>query len=178
MKMIPKKTPKKQVMSIEDYQEFIKVFPNAIPKKKWKEPARSKTMKAEVPESALQKYADEILELKKYRSLRFPDGFLGWIKLKAPLHIKKIFFSIWGGRPDNTFMIPLGSGYYLAVPMELKTQDKKGRAVGRLHGKQINNARNEEWFIARSVDQINDVIKRAEETALKIRYFFEQNTPQ
>lgn len=165
--LLPKKIEKpRQRMSVEEFKELAGAM--KFPKKKWKEP-QSPTRKAEAPESALQEFADGFLKRKKLRYLRFPDGFLAWMKLRAPIHIKKIFFDVWAGRPDNTFFIEIGNGYELAVPLELKTQDKKGRAVGRLHGKQKNNARDEKWFIARSTKQIVEVVEKAEAMAQKIK---------
>ena len=35
----------------------------------------------------------------------------------------------------NLVLIPIGK-CFLAMPIELKTQDRRGRAVGALHGKQ------------------------------------------
>lgn len=81
--------------------------------------------------------------------------------MNAPQRVQRWFFWLFGGFPDNLVLIPFG-GYMLAVPLELKTQDAKGRAVGKLHGKQKINARNENWIIARSTDQIQEAIAIAE----------------
>jgi len=130
-------------------------------KKKWGEPAVSPTMKSEIPEQSLQAFADEYLLWKGYRNIRIPDHFFRWIKMNAPQRVQRWFFWLFGGFPDNLVLIPFG-GYMLAVPLELKTQDAKGRAVGKLHGKQKINARNENWIIARSTDQIQEAIAIAE----------------
>jgi hypothetical protein len=134
-----------------------------FPKRKWGQPEPSKTMKAECSESQLQGYLNDLLELKKWSYLRFPDAFLSWIKLQTPPWIQKVFFSQIGGRmPDNFIFLPIGKGLFLALKLELKTQDKKGRVVGRTHGKQKNFAEQEGWPIARSPEQINAELDRLE----------------
>jgi hypothetical protein len=136
-------------------------------KKKWKEPDKSKTMKAEMPEDFLQVYADELLELKGLKSIRIPDNMWRWIAVNAPEGVKKWWRWLFGGWPDNLILIPIGK-YMLAVPIELKTQDKKGRAVGALHGKQKINAKEQNWTIARSPEAFRDAVEQAESDAEKI----------
>ena len=121
----------------------------------------------EMPESALQTYADELLELKGLKSIRIPDGMWRWIAANAPEGVKKWWRWLFGGWPDNLILIPCGK-YLLAVPIELKTQDKKGRAVGALHGKQKHNAEAEKWTIARSPEAFRGAVERAEKDAEKI----------
>lgn len=137
----------------------------------WKKPKNiSPTMKAECPESALQSYADDLLAWKKIWFIRFPDGFLRWMKLHAPAHIQAIFFNQVGGKlPDNLIMIPIAPGMFLAAKLELKTQDSKGREVGKLHGKQKRYATEEEWMIARSPEQIDRAVEMVEGIAEKIK---------
>lgn len=139
----------------------------AFPKRKWTDPQGSGL--PECAESELQQYADELLAWKHYRFIRFPDGILRYIKLNTPDWFSAAFFKCFGGRPDNTVFIPLIDGYFLSFNLELKTQDKKGRAVGRLHGKQIGNAKDEGWFIARSPEAISAVIEKAEQFVERIK---------
>jgi len=139
----------------------------AYPKKSWLNPPSSG--RPECTESQLQSYCNELLELKHIRFIRFPDDLLRWIKLKSPSWFSKAFFHVWGGRADNIIFFPLGNGYHLSVNLELKTADKKGRAVGRLHGKQIRNAEAEGWQIARSPEDISAVIARAEAMVVRIK---------
>jgi hypothetical protein len=138
-----------------------------LAKKCWKEPERSKSMKAEVPEDELQSYADALLEDKGLRQIRIPNGIYRWIKMNAPQGFQCWFFGLFGGWPDSLVMVPIGN-YFLAVPIELKTQDKKGRAVGALHGKQKTNAIDEHWTIARSKEAFREAVERAERDAEKI----------
>lgn len=145
-----------------------------FPKKKWSQPEPSKTMKAECSESQLQGYLNDLLELKKWPYLRFPDAFMSWMKLNTPEWIRKIFFGQIGGRmPDNFIFLPLGKGLFLALKLELKTQDSKGRAVGRTHGKQKNFAEAEEWPIARSPEQINAELDRLETIFEKMKKYLD-----
>jgi hypothetical protein len=134
-----------------------------FPKKSWGQPERSKSMVPECSESELQSYANELLELKKWQYLRFPDALLAWVKLHAPAWVQKVFFGQVGGRlPDNLIMLPLGNGLFLSLKLELKTADKQGRAVGKTHGKQKRYAEQEQWPIARTPEQINKELDRLE----------------
>lgn len=134
-----------------------------FPKRKWSQPDRSKNMVAECPEDLMQQAVDEYLELKRIDYIRIPDSFFSWIARNAPEHIKIFFRKIFGGRPDNTCLIPLGDGLALALLLELKTRDAKGRAVGRTHGKQKREE--EYWKICRSVDEAMAEIDRFEKIA-------------
>lgn len=141
-----------------------------FPKRSWSEVPLSPTGHADMPESALQTFADQYLELRRLKYIRIPDEFFRWIKMHAPARVQKWFFHVFGGFPDDLILISMGK-YMLAVPMELKTQDEKGRAVGRLHGRQKRNARDENWIVARSTNQIQDAIAAAEEEAKKIMVY-------
>lgn len=143
-----------------------------FPKKKWGQPAPSKSMVPECSESELQGYINDLLELKRWSYLRFPDAFLSWMKLNTPSWIQKIFFGQIGGRmPDNLIFLPIGNGLFLSLKLELKTQDKKGRAVGKTHGKQKNFAEAEGWPIARSPEQINAELDRFEKIFDKVKKY-------
>jgi hypothetical protein len=139
-----------------------------FPKKKWGQPIKSKTMHAEVPECSMQAFADQYLELRRIKNIRIPDRFFRWIKMNAPESIQKWFFGLFGGFPDNLILIPIGR-YMIAIPIELKTQDTKSRAVGQLHGKQKHNALYEGWIIARSTRQFEDAVNEAMKDATRIR---------
>ncbi|MDD5394914.1 MAG: hypothetical protein PHE17_18000 [Thiothrix sp.] len=158
-------------MTIEEYR--IK-FPTAIPKKIWFEPQKSPTKRAEIPESALQFFADGAIDLFGWDSLRFPDALLGWMKFNAPPWIQKMFFGIVGGRlPDNLVMAQVAPGIFLSLKLEMKTQDKKGRAVGALHGRQKVFAKAEGWKIARSPDEILAVLKEFGAVVEKVKKVFD-----
>jgi hypothetical protein len=118
-----------------------------FPKKSWGQPPRSKTMKAEIPEEAIQAAVEDYIEMRGVDHIRIPDSFFRWVKMNAPKHIQAWFFGMFGGRPDDTILVPLGDGYHLALCLELKTQDKQGRAVGTFHGKQKHNKEN--WMVCR-----------------------------
>jgi hypothetical protein len=142
----------------------------AFPKASWFKPQKSPTMRVEASEAQLQVYANDAIILRGWSYLRFPDGFLRWMKLNTPEWIQAVFFGQIGGKmPDNLIMIPLGNGQFFAVKMELKTQDKKGREVGKLHGKQKRYAEVEEWYIVRLPEQINAVLDEVEKKVQKIK---------
>jgi len=146
-----------------DIDDFRKMYPSALPKKKWFEPDKSPTMKAEMPEDAIQDYANDAIALRGWGYIRFHNSLLGWMKQHAPMWAKKCFFNqVAGKMPDNTIMVQVADGVFLAVKLELKTQDKKGRAVGRLHGKQKMYANREKWFIARSPEQVNSILDKVD----------------
>jgi len=140
-----------------------------FPKKKWSEPVKSPTMRAETPESDLQEYANSALEARGWAYLRFPDSLLGWIRRNAPTWVSCVFFKQVAGKlPDNLILLKLGGGFFLGAKLELKTQDKKGRAVGKTRGKQKRYAESEEWMIARSPEQINAALDRIEHVKERI----------
>jgi len=142
----------------------------AHPKAKWFQPANSPTMKAECPEKALQVYANDAITLRRWSYIRFSSALMGWLKRCSPDWVQRAFFKqVAGKMPDNLVLVPLGKGRFFAEKVELKTQDKKGRAVGKLHGKQKIYAQAEEWPIARSPEQINAVLDDIEKTVEKIK---------
>lgn len=143
-----------------------------LPKKKWSQPEESKSMKAECPEELIQGAVDEYLALKRIKNYRIPDGFFRWIKMKAPIGIQKWFFGVFGGKEDNTCVIPLGNGYGFTLMLELKTQDKKGRAVGQLHGKQRRSG--DDWKICRSVDSAVEEINKFEILADDVKKYLRE----
>jgi hypothetical protein len=145
-----------------------------FPKKKWSQPAESPYKKAEIPEESLQVFADEYYQIKHIRYIRIPDGIFRWIKMKASTGIQKWFFGMFKAMPDNLLLLPLGK-YMLAVPIELKTQDKKGRAVGQLHGEQKHRAEEENWIIARNQQEIMTATEQAEQDAEKIKEYIKNN---
>jgi hypothetical protein len=144
----------------------------SFPKKSWGQPIESPTMKAEIPEASLQVFADEYYQIKRIRYIRIPDGIFRWIAVHASEGVKKWFRYTFKAMPDNLLLLPLGK-YMLAVPIELKTQDKKGRAVGKLHGEQKHRAEEENWIIARNQQQIMDATEQAERDAEEIKKIIE-----
>ncbi len=160
-------------MSIDEYR---KRFPGSLPKAAWLKPADSPTMKAEIPEAALQSFADDLISLRGHSCIRFPDAFLGWVKVNAPPWIQKVFFGQIAGRmPDNLVLHQIGPGLFLALKLELKTQDKKGRAVGKLHGKQKAFALAEKWPIVRSPEDIERELNIFEKIVEKVKIFLATN---
>jgi hypothetical protein len=136
-------------------------------KKKWNQPEKSKTMKSECPENLIQGAVEEYLTWNKIDYIRIPDGVFKWIKLNTPKWFQLFFFKTFGGRPDLTIIKPIGNGIAVSLLMELKTQDSKGRAVGKLHGKQKHHK--DEWIICRSVDSAINEIKKFEEKVKKMK---------
>lgn len=168
--MFPKKVKPKNEMSVEEYNAAVKAGNVAFPKKSLMQQGKSKTMKAVCPESALQVAANDLILLKGWKFIRFPDWLLRWIVLNAPVHVRKCFFDQVGGKfSDNIIQVDLGEGFFLGCKMELKTEDSKGRAVGQLHGKQKHYAKEEGWQIARNTKQIEEILKKIENYAEKIK---------
>jgi hypothetical protein len=140
----------------------------SFPKKRWLSVPDSTTGKAEVPEDDIQSFTDELLQYKRHiRSIRIPDSFFRWIKMNAPAGVQKWFFGVFGGQPDNTLLVQLGDGWVFGLELEHKTQDSKGRAVGRLHGKQKHH----QWRIARSTKAAEEWIAELEEMAEQVKWF-------
>jgi hypothetical protein len=173
--MFPKKKDKNKVvpMPVEEYLEMVKKNPLMIPKRSKLLPPKSKTMKAVCPESELQKAANQLIELYKWDYIRFDDWFMTWMRMNAPPHVQKHFFSQIGGKmPDNFVRVTLGKGFFLGCAIELKTEDKKGRAVGQLHGKQKRYALAEEWQIARNTKQIETILELIKEKVTLVKTIF------
>jgi hypothetical protein len=151
-------------------QMTVDEFKLAYPKKKWSKPERSKTGKAECSEDNLQNYANDAITLRQWAYLRFPNRFMAWMKLNTPPWIQAVFFGQVGGKmPDNFILAPLGNGLFIGLKLELKTQDKKGRAVGKTRGKQKHYAESEGWPIARSPEQINTELDKFETILKKMK---------
>lgn len=139
------------------------------PKKKWSEPEKSRTMQSECPEELIQAAVEKYIKIKRIDFFRIPDGFFSWVIINAPKNVGKWFCRMFGGKPDITLFEPIVPGVALSLLLELKTQDKKGRAVGKLHGRQ--NHHKNDWIICRSVDQAKNVIDRFQKRANEIREF-------
>lgn len=166
----PKKAPKKADISVEEYREMISKNPKMIPKKSNLNPPKSKTMKSLVSEDMLQKATNDLIELKRWWFIRFENWFLRWMRHEAPVQYSKHFFGQVAGKfPDNLIMVELGHGMFLGVKLELKTEDAKGRAVGKLHGKQKSYAEKEGWFIARNTREVEDILEKIENVAEKLK---------
>jgi hypothetical protein len=143
-----------------------------LPKKKWFGPEVSKTGKVIIPEDCLQRYANESIFLRKWVFIRFPNALLGWIKNNpnVPEWVKCVFFGQVGGKlPDNLIMIPVAPGCFFSVKLELKTQDANGAVVGKLRGKQKTYGEAERWFIARSPEQIEEILNKISVMSEKVR---------
>lgn len=165
----PKKAPKKNEMSIEEYQQMIAGNPKMIPKKSMLQPGKSKTMKPLVSEDMLQQATNELIELRKWWFIRFENWFMAWMRQQHPKYQKHFFGQVAGKLPDNLIMVELGKGMFLGVKLELKTEDAKGKAVGKLHGKQKRYAEREGWYVARNTKQVEAVLDEIECVTEKIR---------
>lgn len=137
------------------------------PKKSWGRKPRSHTMKVEASEKDIQKGVDDYLQLKRIDYIRIPDGVFAWIHYNATKSFQKWFNGTFGGRPDNTILYHLTGPYGLYMALELKTQDSKGRAVGKLHGKQKHHA--DDWKICYSIDEAIEAINEFEKMAEKVK---------
>lgn len=175
--LFPKKAPKKSYLSVEEYRELIAKNPKMIPKKSNLNPPKSKTMKSLVSEDMLQKATNDLIELKRWWFIRFENWFLRWMRHEVPVQYSKHFFGQVAGKfPDNLIMVELGHGMFLGVKLELKTEDAKGRAVGKLHGKQKNHAEKEGWYIARNTKQVEAILEEIETVSEKVRRVLNEET--
>lgn len=128
-----------------------------FPKKKWLHSQnQSETKIPECPEEHIQKAVNQYLDLLRVDYIRIPDNVFRWVKMNAPVWFQKYFFKVFGGRPDNTIIVPIGNGIAIAFLLELKTQDSSGKEVGKLHGKQKQHK--DEWIICRSLNAAMDKI--------------------
>lgn len=134
-------------------------------------PQRKKRRKAvaECKESDLQIAADDYLQYKQIRFFRIPDNFWKWFHVNATQPILKWFRWAFGGMADNTCFIPISDKYSLCLHLELKTQDKKGNQVGKLHGRQKVEARELPWQIATNTNKIVEIINKFEKDAESLR---------
>jgi len=107
-----------------------------------------------IPESKLQKLADDYLEWNGVENIRIPDFVWRWIARKAPEGVKIALRKALGGIPDNTCLIPINGLYSLCLSLELKAKK------GVLHGKQKNKAKKLSWQIARSPEEIMRIIDK------------------
>jgi hypothetical protein len=82
--------------------------------------------------------------------------------MNASPGIQKWFFGTFGGRCDNLLFFPTGKGFSIAFHVELKT------TIGKLHGKQKGNLKEEEWIICRNQQDIIDTVEKAEKIVKKL----------
>lgn len=121
----------------------------AHPKKKWLQHKDANAVSSEDP---LQKFTDEYLVIRKVDYFRIEDRFFRWVKMKASPTVQKWFFWMFGGRPDNTCMEPIGK-YSLVLNLELKSKS------GQLHGRQKRNSRNQPWQVCRSPEAVQETVE-------------------
>lgn len=121
-------------------------------KKIWDRPDKSKTMISEVPECELQSDTEEFLDDLGLRYVHIPNFFFLFLEKHAKQSVYDWFVDLFGGRPDIVLEYPICEGIAMTLLMELKTQDKKGRLVGKLHGKQKHHV--DDWVICRSMEQV------------------------
>ena len=118
-------------------------------------------------EAPLQAFADDYLAVLRIPNIRIPDGFWAWITyacnaLKAWGKLKEIR-SRFGGIPDNTCFIPISDKYSLCLHLELKSKS------GDLHGEQKTQAMILPWQIARTTDEIQELIDTFREDAKELK---------
>ena len=103
---------------------------------------RKKLKKVDAPESDLQGFVDEYLDMCQIEYIRVPNTTSSRVIRKALC-----------GIPDNTAMIPISDDYSLCLHLELKTKSQ-------LHGKQLNMARNLPLKIAQTPEAAQGIIDR------------------
>lgn len=127
-----------------------------LPKKKWQ---KAPLPAIKISEAEIQDQLNDMLDAYGIEYIRIPDGMWRWVMAAAPAGIQAYFKKTFQGIPDNICFLPLDDKYYLAIKLELKTQ------TGKLHGKQKQFARTENWIISRSTDDnikvINDFLEKA-----------------
>lgn len=109
-------------------------------------------------EDSLQKYANKAINLRRLDHIRFPNKLLWWIRRAPgiPRWVRLCFFGQVAGKlPDNLILAQIAPGCFLAVKMELKTKDARGKPTGRFTKKQKYYAPFEKWFVVRSPEEID-----------------------
>jgi hypothetical protein len=116
-----------------------------------------------IPESALQQVLDELLIYKHIRCVRIPDGIFRWVKMNTPPKFQSWFFGMFAAWPDNLLLMPTGKGYLIGYPIELK------RVSGKLHGRQKNRSKEQDWIVCRSTTEIINEVNKAETLVQSIK---------
>lgn len=109
--------------------------------------SRQKSKKNDIPESILQKFANEVLKRLGIEYWRVPDNS----------KIKEL-----AGFPDNECLIKISDKYCLSMGLELKT--KTG-----LHGKQVQKAYDQAYTIARTFEEVEAAAINFRNQAFKCR---------
>jgi len=116
-------------------------------------------------EETLQTFVDEWLSTMKIQSIRIPDKIFKYVNGNRGVDN---WFRIWfngqfGGWADNTIILPIGNGMVMGIRVELKSRD------GRLHGRQVSNAKNEEWFIVRTPEEFLAIMDTVSKWAYRLK---------
>ncbi len=124
---------------------------------------KRKSVAVTLKEEAIQKQANDYLDIKKIRYIRIPDGVWGYLAYKASEGIKIWFRKIFGGIPDNICMIRINEKYNLCLALELKTK------TGKLHGKQKHWYKDLAVQISRSPEDTMQIIDGFEKEAERMK---------
>jgi len=122
----------------------------------------------DLPESAIQKQLDDMLEGMGIYFIRIPDNFWQWLHRysNASANMKKELGHYWGGMPDTMAFIKVSDKYMLCCPIECKSKE------GRRHGKQKHwESQNIAFQISKSPDESISIVQQFLKDAPCIRHF-------
>lgn len=150
-----------------------------FPKKKWGDTPESLSGIAEAPESSIQSFTDDYLGWTKIPYFRFTDkmwkGLQKLTENEGWQWLWKEFRKAFGGKmPDNVCYQKVSEHYSLMFPMELKTQDIHGKAVGKLRGRQKNFAPRDGWAVLRSSKAVEESLSAFVQDAEMLKELFDR----
>lgn len=156
-----------------------------FPKKKWSEPEVAPRNQPEIEEDLLQRFADEYMDTCRIKRFRFTDKMWAGLKLltnnKPKWQWLLIQFRLaFGGKmPDCMIYERMSDRYSMMFPLELKTQDNKGRQIGKLHGRQKVFGKDDGWTIARSPENIESELRQwIKDSEIMAQVFSLVSTPE
>jgi len=114
-------------------------------------------------EADLQRFADELLAASSVTVYRLPDKLWHWLNC-APINegVRIWLRKLLGGWPDLSVFLPIGNGYHLCAPIELKRHNgylRSSQKVGKLSP----------WIVCRTPEEILAAITEAAAMAEKIK---------
>ena len=120
---------------------------------------RKKVLKAKSPESIIQKFVDNYLDMRGYCSIRIPDALFRTIYAaqSVPIHIKSIIARSLAGIPDNVVCQKIeGTPFFLGMAIENKSD------VGKLGQKQRHWQDRLNTNVVREERELIDLLKQFE----------------
>ena len=108
------------------------------------------------PESYIQSFAEDYCALRGLFCFHVPDWLFGYVNNPVTRTPKALTLAInkhFKGLPDCIIMKPIeGTKWCKTLCLEIKTKTQ-------LHGVQVQNAYDQNWQIARSVEEVQKIIE-------------------